>query len=83
MLAGVYTSLRLFFAFFGVLSVIAISFRIADNPSGKGRKFDPSHIALNAANGIETKGHVAPRGKNSLSCETRQHYRNREEHHGI
>lgn len=51
---------------------------MADNPSGKGRYFGPSHIAINAANGIETKGHPLSRGKaTDLSCETKWLYHNR------
>jgi len=48
-------------------------FLFADNPSGKGRYFGPSHIAINAANGIETKCHPLRRGKaTDLSCKTKR-----------
>ena len=32
----------------GDLSPTDYSFRVADNPSGKGRYFGPAHIAINA-----------------------------------
>src|SRR5215469_12130620 len=57
------------------------NFRIAGNPSGKGRYFGPSHIAIDAANRIETKGHPLSRGKQRI-CPAWL-YHNREEHHGI
>src|SRR5262249_24215503 len=48
------------------------------------RYFSPSHIAINATNGIETKGHPLRRGKaTDLSSETKRLYHNREQHHGI
>src|SRR6516164_11110931 len=71
-------------AYFEIQQFSILSFLFADNPSGKGRYFDPSHIAINAANGIETKGHPLIRGKaTDLSGETKRLYHNREEHHGI
>src|SRR6516162_1638354 len=44
-------------AYFEIQQFSILSFLFADNPSGKGRYFGPSHNAINAANGIETKGH--------------------------
>ena len=60
-------------AYFEIQQFSILSFLFADNPSGKGRYFGPSHIAINAANGIETKGHPLRRGKaTELSCETKR-----------
>ena len=45
-------------------------FRVADNPSGKGRYFGPAQIAINAAKWDRNEGpSVAPLGKaTDLSC---------------